>query len=343
MAYSEQTATSILDIPALIAAFAAARGWTVGGTTLTRPGGGRSFEITASIDGTNNRRHRLFVTDTADPTLRTFTQMPWVDGTSGNPFVLVPTKVHLFGNDTPWDEEGSEAAWIAAVIECGYNHYRHVFIGSMVKLGNYTGGEIICSNCHSYYWWGSGGSLQFDWDYNKYMFSAKHDVANGYDSPPELLSAGGVYIDHAANARTYRQFDGPMHSQWATSFTGSEVLGGHADQINGGLVRRGVSDFAGSNILVPVNLYVPDSVNTLEDVRFRPIGFVPGARLIDMRGIEPGESIQVGNDNWRVFPEFSKRTDQTIYYGSSRADGGAGGFYWPYESSYMLGLAYPEG
>jgi hypothetical protein len=53
--------------------------------------------------------------------------------------------------------------------------------------------------------------------------------------------------------------------------------------------------------------------------------------------------VEVGNDNWRVFPEFSKRTEVTALYGTSRADGGAGGYYPIYETSHMLGLAYPEG
>ena len=340
MAYSEQAATAVTDIPALIAAFALARGWTVAGTTLTRPGGGKSFEVTASIGGTNNRQHRLFVTDVAVPTQRALTQLPWVDGTNGNPFVLTPTKVHLFGNDDPWEEE----PWIAAVIECGFNHYRHVYIGNVAKIGNYTGGEIICANCFSYWWSGSAGTVDYRSGLHKYMFSAHNDASNDFETAPTGLSAGGVNVVHANNATPWRRFDGPAFSNGRLNFAGNEVLGGATDAINSGLVRRGVSDFAGSNILVPVNLFVPDSVNFLgTDARFRPIGFLPGVRMIDMRGIEPGESIQVGNDNWRAFPEFSKRTVTFVGYGTSREDGGAGGFYWPHETSYMLGLAYPEG
>ena len=335
MAYSEQTVTAVGDIPALIAAFAAARGWTVAGTTVTRPGGGRSFVITASITGTKNQQHRVFVKDTAAPTQRgCWTQMPWVDGVSGDPFVLTPTKVHLFGDDDPWGEE----PWIACVIECGFNHYRHIYIGNIVKIGNYTGGEVICANSYTFYYSGGSGTRGYNINDNQYLFSCMHERTQA-----ALDNVGGANIVHADNATPWRRFNGPTSNNSETSFNGTEIFGGAQDGINSGLVWRGLSDFAGTNILVPVNLYVPDSAKFGSDVRYRPVGFVPGVRMIDMRGVEPGESIQVGNDNWRVFPEFSKRSQTTMGYGTGRPDGGAGGYYPAYETSYMLGLAYREG
>lgn len=341
MAYSEQTATSILDVPALIAAFAQARGWSRSGTTITRPGGGRSFEITATITGTNNRQHRLFITNTAQPTHKAWCQLPWVDGVSGNPFILTPTKVHLFGNDDPWDE----APWIAAVIECGYNHYRHVYIGNVAKIGNFTGGEIIAANTFNWGYSGSSGSASYNSDNNHYLMSANYGPDGQHTGgTPTGIAAGGIYVDHAENANPYRVFDGPAGTDARLNMTNGMAFGGARDSINSGLVYRGVSDFAGSNILVPINLFAPDSINfSGTDARFRPLGYAAGVRMIDMRGIEPGQSIQVGNEDWRVFPEFSKRTAQSVGYGTSRPDGGAGGYYWQYETSYMLGLAYPEG
>lgn len=335
MAYSEQTVTSVLDIPAIAVAFAGARGWTTSGTTITRPGGGRSFNISAAITGTNSREHRVLVTDTLDSTRACWSQMPWVNGTAGNPFVLTPTKVHLFGNDTPWSEE----PWLAIVIECGFNHYRHIYIGNVVKIGEYTGGEIISANTFRFDASSvPGNSVSFTNTSNRYLCSAKNALSGGGPN-----SVGGVNIVHANNANTWRRFLGPTGSTPQTAFSGTEVFGGASDNISGGLVRRGVSDFAGSNILVPINLYCPDSSNFGADVRFRPIGHCPGVRMIDMRGLEPGQVIDVGNANWKVFPEFSKRTVQSVLYSTSRPDGGAGGFYSSFETSFMLGLAYPQG
>jgi hypothetical protein len=336
MAYSEQVATAITDIPALIAAFANTRGWTVAGTTLTSPSGTRSFEITASIGGTNNRDHRIFITDTVTATRRAWTDLPWVDGTDGNPTVLTPTKVHLFGNDTPY----APAAFIACVIECGYNNYRHLYIGEMVKVGNYTGGEVICANYFNKSYTGfTGGSYDWYSTANKFLFSAHHNAGNG----PTGADAGGINMVHADNDVPYRYFDGPAGLNAGTSMTGVEVFGGIMDSINSGLVYHGLSDYAGAAILTPFNLFVPDSDNVGSNLRIRPVGYPAGPRMVNMESLEPGETIDVGGDNWKVFPEFRKSFETLIKYGTSRDDGGAGGYYPVRESSYLVGIAYPEG
>lgn len=335
MAYSEQIVTAVGDIPALIASFAANRGWGVSGTTLTRPGGGRSFEITASIDGTNNRQHRVTVANAAEPTQLCRTQMPWINGTANNPFILTPTKLHLFGNDDPW--EG--APWIGVVIECGYNHYRHLYIGNMVKVGDYGGGEIISANHVTPTTSGSGGTYSLTTNSTKFLFSAQHSAEAAMSGD----NSGGVFIEHEENERIYRRFHGPTGTNSRLNLNPNMVLGGARDAINSGLVTRGLSDYAGANILVPVNLFATDSFNfSGNDVRFRPIGYPPGVRMINMQGTEPNESIEVGNENWRVFPEFSKRENTVSTYGTSRPDGGAGGYHPTHETSYYLGLAYRE-
>ena len=165
MTYSAQVVTAVTDIPSAISAFAFARGWTQASDTITRPGGGRAFDIRATIAGTNNREHRVFIEDNLDPTGRlVWTQMPWIDGVSGNPVVLTPTKLHLFGNNTPWAPE----PFIACVIECGYNHYRHLYIGNAVKAGSYTGGELFCANMSSNSFIGNGGDKDFNDGVHKY-------------------------------------------------------------------------------------------------------------------------------------------------------------------------------
>lgn len=108
--------------------------------------------------------------------------------------------------------------------------------------------------------------------------------------------------------------------------------------MSAGLVARGTSNYAGSNILVPVNLFIPESTLVGADVKFRPIGYAAGVRMINVQGINPGDAITVGSKTWRVFPEFSRQTEKYAAYGSQNP----AGFYYPYETSYMLGLAYEE-
>lgn len=335
MAYLEQTTTTVTDIPALIASFALARGWTVSGTTITRPGGGKSFEITASIGGTNNRDHLVYVKDTANPTVnQVWTAMPWINGVYLNPLVQTPTKIHLLGNEGAFAPE----PWIACIIECGYNMYRHIYIGNVVKAGNYTGGELISANMYSrnlrYSLAVGSDSFGGDAPVHRYLFSARYDTGG----LPDSVGMGGVNIVHADNAAPFRMFKGPTGPYVQIQFDGEGVIGGNADDVSAGLVARGLSDYAGSNILVPVNLFAPDSSQIEEDIKFRPIGYAAGVRMINVSGINPGDSITIGSKIWRVFPEFSRQTETSTPYGASNPLG----FYYPFETSYMVGLAYEE-
>src|SRR5690606_32591468 len=110
-------------------------------------------------------------------------------------------------------------------------------------------------------------------------------------------------------------------------------FGGRADQINSYLAHRGVSSFAAANILTPINLY--GSVGALgANYRFRPFGRPAGVRMVQLDGIEPGAEISVGGKSWKVFPEFARDIRTSI------PRGGAGGYYYAYESSWLFGLAY---
>ena len=339
MAYSEQITTTVTDIPGLIANFALARGWTVSGTTITRPGGGKSFEITASVGGKNNRDRLVYVRDTAAPTTNyVYTAMPWINGVYENPIVKNPTKVHLLGNDAPYDPE----PWIACVVECGYNLYRHIYIGNVVKAGDYTGGELISANMFNRDVRFAGASGNDSYYANqgsqdpphRYLFSGRFN----HNSMPAGAGNGGVNVVHADNATPFRRFDLVGETYIRTGFTGNEVFGGNADTVSGGLVLRGLSDYAGSNILVPVNLFIVNSLLIGSNSKFHPIGYAAGVRMVNVSGINPGDAITIGSKVWRVFPEFSRQTETTMPFGATNPDG----FYYPYETSSMLGLAYEE-
>ena len=192
--YSTQTATDIEDIPALIRAFAADRGWTVNGDAITRPGGGIAWTISAEKQSFGYHIIRVYQDGlTGSAERHTFTCLPRLRGTSGNPQVLTPSKVHLFGNEDPFDGPDSEP-FIVCVIECGYNHYRHVYIGGVVKFGDFTGGDCICMNFVNQYYWGGSPTNSWSSDWSKFMFSAKHSANNnsGSYAPPVGARAGGV-------------------------------------------------------------------------------------------------------------------------------------------------------
>lgn len=351
MTYSVQTASDMNDIPALIAAFAAARGWTVNDLTITRPGGGRSFTLyadkTAPVVNGRNSPHRIGVRDSLLPADRfTWVSAPQLGGTWNPVPPVAPTKLHLFGNDAPYDEEGQVAPWIGVVIEFGYNHYRHLYLGNMVKFGDYEGGEVISGNyfiqSNINYW---ATSTSYTSSFNKYLFCGGIYTSNPGNpegsNMPVQKGGGGVNIEHADNLVTWRQF-AAQHmddNNFIRNLGGHLVLGGIKDVgLSGGLLYRGVSDYAGADILIPYNLFVPDGTKG-NDYRIRPIGFPAGPRAIDMRNIQSEASISVGNRNWRVFGEFQRNSRQTV---NKNGLDGLNGTWWDEETSYYVGVAYPE-
>jgi len=326
MTYSLQAVASWQDVVDQIETFAAARGWTTSGgsgsaANLTNPSTGTVTVVTAGGSS---------LSLSADGGAMTCdNRSPWLNGTyPGSPVVLNPVQVHLFGNNSPYSAPDTEP-FLTAVVGFGYNSYRHIYIGTMVAAGNYTNGDVISCNDFSR----SYTDLYPLNALSRYLF-------NAYQSHPGA-GHGGVKITHADNANTWRTFRTPSAS--SNSFPdnynilyGTEVFGGNGDGINDGLTYRAHADYAAGQLLVPVNLYCPDGADGV-DYRIRSLGHVSGARLVDMDGLEPEQQISISADNWRVFPEFSKRSDAFLDWSEIGTT-----TYWPYELSGMFGLAYRE-
>jgi hypothetical protein len=320
MAYAEYTVSTVTDIPALIAAFASGKGWSVSGTTLTREGGGLGFTVSAAISGANDQNRDVIVRRASDSTLLAFIRSPKLNGTSTNPVVSVPSKLHLFAAATP-------QPYLCAVIEYGFNLYRHLYIGNLEKVGTFDGGEII-SACNA---WQSvpGFATTRSFRDQQYLFSANQSFVAAENS-------GGCYINDADNPLPWRPFRGPTGNFARNNITANQcVLGGFSDGPNDSLLARAKSDWAGSQILVPVNLWaVRDGSG--DTVRFSPIGRIAGVRTVNMEDLEPGAQIEVGNVKWRVFPALRKSADGSIRW--------TGGNTWAQnETSYFVGYAYLEG
>lgn len=329
MAYLVQSISGLASLPAAVKAFASSLGWAVGSTLdqVTTPSG-TTWEFLVSITATD---HRLDIRDIANTATRAvWTKLPKTAGTFSAPVIGAATKLHLFGNPAPYAVDGGVAPYVAGVIECGFNSYRHFFIGKTVKIGDYTGGDLLSANYFNADNL-SASSMSVFSESNKYLFSARHRAASG--SGPVLGNSGGVLLSHVDNPNPWRRFYGPVGSGCRLAFVGDEVFGGHMDAVNSGLIRRGVAPYAGANILTPVNLYAARGSGV--SAVFAPIGHVPNTALIDMRGLEPGAQIDVAGSNWRAFPEFSKQTVTSVLRNNL-------GYWWDAESSQNLGMAYKE-
>lgn len=318
MTYSVVAVASVTDIPAAISTFAVARGWSSSGAgVITNPVTGRTYTITAD-SGTNT------VTIAASGTgITAGTKMPYLGTVT--PVALTPTQLHLFGNNAAYVSPDTEP-FIACVIECGFNHYRHLYMGGIVKAGAFTDGDLFSSNNFSEYFT-SVSSVDIN--------SSKHrTLFRGYCNAAR--AGGGALITHADNATPWRDFAGPIDSfpGFEEFMDGTEIYGGNMDGVNDGRVFRGHINFGSAQLLVPVSLYVSKG-NDGADYRFVPVGHASGVRLVDMKDLTPGQQCLIASTAWRVFPEFSKASGRTATKSSS-------GAWWQSETSQYLGLAYRE-
>ena len=121
-------------------------------------------------------------------------------------------------------------------------------------------------------------------------------------------------------------FNSSMSGRDAGNLVANRVLGGFRDNINDGKLANGLSTFAGSSIIIPINTY-----RTLEANRVQPIGRPAGVRMIRMDYIDIAQTISVGGKTWRCFPVFKKHMTTSVDT-SNYSD----------ETSYIVGMAYLE-
>lgn len=312
MAYEQVSVTAITDIPAVVAAFAAANGWTVDGQKY-RFDTGVQFTLGASITGVD---HDLWWSATSDSRVTNGAKIrsPKLNGTSAVPQVSIPSSVHLFAGTDP-------APYLAIVIEYGFNSYRHLYFGYLEKHGFDSGGEVVSGTTFP------ASNSQFDYPMDwrqstvQYLFSG----ANHWG----VEWKGGVLVDHPDNPNKWRRFNGTNGYNSIASINDTLAIGGFKDDINDAYVARGDSSAAGITLLVPIHLYAP--IGNGAAALFTPIGAPAGVRMCRMNSLDPKSSIVISTDEWMVFPAISKGPGNVP---KSLSGWGAA------ETSYMVGYAY---
>lgn len=312
MAYQQIFVTSIMDIPAVVATFAAQNGWTVSGQKF-RHGSGVEFTLAAQINGFD---HQLFWSST-DPrvTSKAYIQSPKLKGTEAVPDVSIPSSVHLFADMDPEPH-------LVIVVEYGFNSYRHLYLGYLEKFGFENGGEVISatgfpSSSNRFFY-----GVHWRSDLVQFLFSAHGHLFGENDT-------GGVLVDHPNNPIKWRRFYGATGVEPNRFHSGNEAIGGFKDDINDGYLVRGRNSAAGINLLVPNNLYA--TIGTGLAAQFVPIGAPAGIRMVNMTDLDPKAIVPIGTDEWMVFPAICK--------GGEYANWSPGG--WGLEeTSFILGYAY---
>lgn len=336
--YEAHAITEVTDVPTLVGSFAAAIGFETDLTVptqpvITRPQGFGSnsssnsaefmedalqWRITAAVAG-STRTVRCEVYDESSNSAVAAVVNSYAEIISPiTPTVKQPTTLHLVGGLLP-------EPFIAVVLEYPNGEYRHLYIGHMEKIGDYQGGEVIAANSGP----GSSNTENISYRDTAHM----HYLFGAYQTRRAEGASGGVHVSHADNADPWRTFRGASGvTNPYVSFPTGAAIGGFNDAINDGYLARARSQFAGQQVLVPINLYVNE--NIIGDTIMHPIGRPAGVRLVNMQDLQPNQEIVVGGLLWRVFPSHSRRFQKTM------PKTGSGAQFRDYESSYYVGYAY---
>lgn len=311
MAYLLNTTPTLETIPQDIISFAVnVLGWSEISTgVVAAPGAdaGVGFEVSYDLVGAANSRYRqqLLIHLVKDGVRVNSTPIcvPYIAGAFQS-----PTRLHLFG--------GQESApYLGVAIEFSPGFFRHGYLGYMEKIGTYGGGEITTS---SYFTKSTANSRDYSADDHKYPFSGVYHL--------KPTNEGCVRIMHPDVGADAIVFNSSMSGRGSSDLIANRVLGGFRDNINDGKLANGLSTFAGSSILTPINMY-----RTLESNRVQPIGRPAGVRMIRMDYIDIAQTISVGGKTWRCFPVFKKQMTTSV----STAN-------YSDETSYIVGMAYLE-
>ena len=312
MSFEVNAITALSEINDLVKTFASSElGWTVTGEDIFIPGSTNPVNITNSSGPTFNNLN--FEIPSLSATIFASLDTPRLNGTIGAPVLPSPTNLYLYGGT----EESQP--FLAGIVAFGFNRYRHFYIGSMIKYGSYTGGEIIQAGYHGTGDDGDTNSLTF----SKYPFGARTSQASTLSGFVNVVHAdAGDPVKVLRRGSDVGAFDGEPQ--------GDIALGGYSDRVNSNYTDRAQQHFANASVLGPINLYATKS--GLD--RYFPIGRPPGVRMVNMENIEPGVLVTISGTDWRVFPVFRRSfsTTFTAIAGGYNAE----------ETSYRRGLAYPE-
>lgn len=328
--YQQEAITNVNEIPELLATFAGVVGFTAsspsaGVALLARPGDDLVWSLASPTSGALEVRYAGDDSNSAFEDSNSafnyfsdnYCRMESPTLYQGASDVLqLPTAVHMFGALLP-------EPYLHVAIAYGANLFRHLYIGSVEKIGTYTRGNIVSAT------WGPGlinSSPSYDeFSDMKYLFQGSNDAAL-------KQYTGGVFVDDPANAKPWRSFYGTFTNNIAT-FEVDTAIGGFGDSVNDGYLARSQSPFAGETILTPINMYVPQPI--VGDRTFVPIGRVSGIRLVSMQNLDPASEIVVGGIRWMVFPSHSRRIEKDMVKGGAAfVTHGV-----TFESSYWVGYA----
>lgn len=231
---------------------------------------------------------------TADDTLSSERR---ISGIGQGPF----TSYHFF------EDDGAGDPYIHCVLEYAPGIYRHFGFGTIIKFGDWVGGEYAYGTV-----WNDGSVSS--------TLSSQHSILlDGIFS-----TTSGSQNKNGATLHVEGLPGQPANSKWANVGNGSSVggSGSWADVDRAGEDRvkvrggsRGGSHLAafghvvesplnGAVPLIPLPLWYEDLDPSPE--RWYLLGYMRDVAHVQMQQFDPGEELTVGADTWVIFPGIRK-------------------------------------
>lgn len=335
MAYSEYAIASYNDAVSRINDFCTPLGFVLNSTSdsvLIRVGTGpMAFNLKAN---TNNAILDITSSGSGIVDVASRVDSPIIGDATGQGITLQPTKMFAMSGD----EQGQP--YVNFTIEYGFNTVRHIYIGNMVKAGNYNGGQVFdvtgfirlrTSNFTPTQVFGNSSR-----NYLRPLFTSCCEVRAMADNLRGGVSVGADGVDAFPRFLSVT----PSTNDTPISFlrklaAKNAIFGGYGDALNDFYVNAGLSPAEGSATLVPINLYVPVAVGT--SAKVHPIGHPAGIRMVNLAASEPYNNFLVGSTEWRSFPAAALRSSSQV---QGSISGGGTQSYVKEESSYYLGYAF---
>lgn len=321
MAFTSGSATSQEDLIGQLHAFAQANGWTEdeldnvnnvsslsrGGTFVhfawdgSEAGGADNIAIAQSTafsgtgrdidDHTNDSGNGV----DAPFSSSSLSLQRRISGIGNGPF----TSHHFYEHDLPFP-------YIHCVLEFAPGIYRHFGFGTIDKIGDWTGGEYVYGHV-----WDEDGSSDDN------PIASNHtlmlDGLCGSTTGTDELNPATLHIEGLPNQPSpgrYGHIGGGGAAWIGVDGNGDDrvlIVGG----MRGGFWCQpfawvGASPLNGFIPLIPIPLayQVP---STSSPIHYILLGFMSDVRHIQMEDFNPGETVTIGSDTWRIFPGVRKR------------------------------------
>ena len=284
MAYSSGTVTTAAGLVSAIQAFATINGWTVAGDYISK--GDVYVHLWAESADEIRIQGARGGTWTAPDICARYAKLFFADGYSWP----ASATYHLHYSGTP------DTLW--CTLNWDVVRWMHIGFGMLSKLGTWTGGQ----------WFFATGCMHFG---GNHLLGHRYSIQEHIDGLfPGVYTAGSPALPFWSSRDRGPDYSG-KNSFVECALRGHiwEATGDLEDSGDGNTIhcptvitptqKRSPNAFNAQTILTPFDLYLRDT-----DGYYMAIGRPEHIRFVRLVNYNPGDTLTIGSDDWRVYPAY---------------------------------------